>query len=213
MTKLDYHNPTFDRKRKPISVLRVLGWICGGIVVAGCVVALLLPSQGRARESANRVKCASNLRIIGQAILLYANDNRGRLPPDFAAILATQDITSEVFVCPSRSYERAKGATTQQVTAEMLSGDHLSYVYVGGSNSSLLISDNVIAFDLEQHIPKDSAKGTGINVLLGDCSVEFVDERVSKAIWARFIAGIRPIRLSECDPTAQSTTPATLPKS
>jgi prepilin-type processing-associated H-X9-DG protein len=34
----------------------------------------------RARETANRVKCSSNLRQIGQAILLYANDNKGEYP-------------------------------------------------------------------------------------------------------------------------------------
>jgi hypothetical protein len=33
-----------------------------------------------ADEVANRVKCASNLRMVGQAILLYSNDNRGAFP-------------------------------------------------------------------------------------------------------------------------------------
>lgn len=34
----------------------------------------------RSREQANRIKCASNLRQIGQAILIYANENRGAFP-------------------------------------------------------------------------------------------------------------------------------------
>ena len=33
-----------------------------------------------ADEIANRVRCASNLRQIGQAILLYSNENRGAYP-------------------------------------------------------------------------------------------------------------------------------------
>ena len=37
-------------------------------------------------ETSNRVKCASNLRQIGQAILLYSNDNKGAYPRTLADI-------------------------------------------------------------------------------------------------------------------------------
>ena len=48
------------------------------IVVA---IAFFLPFRTRHHgESAVRVKCASNLRQIGQAILLYSNDNNGAYP-------------------------------------------------------------------------------------------------------------------------------------
>jgi prepilin-type N-terminal cleavage/methylation domain-containing protein/prepilin-type processing-associated H-X9-DG protein len=53
------------------------------LVVIGIIallISILLPSLNRARETANRIKCASNLRQIGQAILLYANDNNGAYP-------------------------------------------------------------------------------------------------------------------------------------
>ena len=50
---------------------------CVSILMTGCMISILLPSLNRARETANRVKCASNLRQIGQALLLYSNDNRG----------------------------------------------------------------------------------------------------------------------------------------
>src|SRR6478672_4312677 len=34
----------------------------------------------RAQETRNRVMCASHLRMIGQALLLYANENNGNFP-------------------------------------------------------------------------------------------------------------------------------------
>ena len=56
------------------------------LVVIGIIallISILLPSLNRARETANRVKCGSNLRQIGQAILLYANENKGNYPRTF----------------------------------------------------------------------------------------------------------------------------------
>lgn len=53
------------------------------LVVIGIIallISILLPSLNRARETANRVKCASNLKQIGQAILLYSNENRNAYP-------------------------------------------------------------------------------------------------------------------------------------
>jgi prepilin-type N-terminal cleavage/methylation domain-containing protein len=53
------------------------------LVVIGIIallLAILLPSLTRARQSATTLVCLSNARQIGNALLLYANDNGGRLP-------------------------------------------------------------------------------------------------------------------------------------
>jgi prepilin-type N-terminal cleavage/methylation domain-containing protein/prepilin-type processing-associated H-X9-DG protein len=53
------------------------------LVVIGIIavlIGILLPTLSRAREQANRTVCLSNLRTLGQAMILYANDSKDRLP-------------------------------------------------------------------------------------------------------------------------------------
>src|SRR5436190_1561038 len=53
------------------------------LVVIGIItvlVGVLLPVLGRARENARRVACASNMRQVSAALLMYANHNRQHFP-------------------------------------------------------------------------------------------------------------------------------------
>jgi type II secretory pathway pseudopilin PulG len=121
--------------RRGIRLIEVL------IVIAIIVLlfSIFLPWLNRARETGGHIRCASNLRQIGQAMLLYATDNGGHYPRtvyvpgkppvygtnptaidpfkdggpeanDVTAsiflLLRTQDITAEVFTCPSSNQEK-----------------------------------------------------------------------------------------------------------
>jgi prepilin-type N-terminal cleavage/methylation domain-containing protein/prepilin-type processing-associated H-X9-DG protein len=143
------------------------------LVVIGIIallISILLPSLNRARETANRVKCGSNMRQIGQAIQLYANENKGNYPRTIYTVdtgarcnydprtssaavdpftdttakgnindvgqamfllIRTQDITPEVFVCPSSNdekdtYNSTPGSSAQSKT-NFFAKKNLSY--------------------------------------------------------------------------------------
>jgi len=65
-----------NRVRRAFTLAEVLVVI--GILAV--LFAVLLPVLSKAREAANRIKCAANLRSIGQGIAAYVADNNGVLP-------------------------------------------------------------------------------------------------------------------------------------
>ncbi|RRJ96255.1 DUF1559 domain-containing protein [Opitutaceae bacterium TAV4] len=50
------------------------------IAIIGILAAIIIPTVGKVRQTAKKAQCASNLRQIGTAFLLYAQENKGKLP-------------------------------------------------------------------------------------------------------------------------------------
>jgi len=128
----------------------------GGIVAL--LVALMFPAVSRVRESARRATCKSNLRQIGLACHMWADDNNEKFPPDFASLVPTYIDNPKVFGCPS---VRGSGGVAA-------GPDDSDYTYVPGRDAALP-GDFILAYD--KHT--DNHRGDGFNVLYCDAHVEW----------------------------------------
>jgi predicted Zn finger-like uncharacterized protein/prepilin-type processing-associated H-X9-DG protein len=163
--------------------LAIAGICLGGasLVMMPCMISILLPSLNRARETANRVKCASNMRQIGMALLLYSNENRGAYPERLEDLIRTQEIEPDKFVCPSSNDNPGVGA------ADLSSGGHLSYVYVGKGMTNAEPADTIILYENMSDHDQD-----GSNFLYGDGHVEFQRRAQAESIIAAVKRGENP---------------------
>ena len=161
--------------------LRILVWTAGIVVIFGMLGAVMLPSLCRASETANRIKCMSNLRQIGQAITLYAQSNGGQYPPSLAVLIGQQQMAPAILVCPSSNDVAASGADSAAKIAELTAAetnaagheDCLSYVYTGSAlNVKTASATAVVAYE-----PLTNHGGAGTDVLFGDGHVEFIGKQ------------------------------------
>lgn len=125
------------------------------IATTATLVSVLLPSLSRARELSKRTVCAANMRGIGQAMYIYAQDyDDFRFAPDFEALIKANNTTPKQFICPSSDAEV---------------GDlHACYEYIPGQTANDEPT-NVLIYE-----KKGCHQNEGGNVLFQDAHVEFV---------------------------------------
>ena len=152
------------------------------LVVIGIIAilaAMLMPALQKARESANRADCTNQLKQIGLAIMMYANDNRnmtpvfGDDPAHDAEDLKTLGVydylkSPQVFIC--RSTKDTKAADVADLT-----DTSCSYLYFAGLAST--------DYNSEMGMVRDKDKNHTLkygNVLFGDNHVEGITGKGSK---------------------------------
>jgi prepilin-type N-terminal cleavage/methylation domain-containing protein/prepilin-type processing-associated H-X9-DG protein len=170
------------------------------LVVIGIIallISILLPSLNKARETANRVKCQSNLSQMGKALLLYSNENKGAFPRTKAGpgptmtldftnggagdtdpfvsaavvnnsipasmflLIRTQDMTTEVFTCPSGTAEKDLMNNLAATSRSNFTGD-----------SNNLVVKNV-SYSFVNVFPTTTATGAGYKTFITAFSSDF----------------------------------------
>ncbi len=117
------------------------------------MIGIFLPALGKARQAAQQIKSSTQLRMIGQALAIYAQNNRDHFPEagaDWKArLISNGSVSAEMFEAP--------GAAPGQE----------SYFYNPAAKSmnatSILVYEN-----------PDLWRGRGMNVVFGDNHVEWV---------------------------------------
>ena len=159
-----------------LGILNVLLW--GAYL--GLIFAVMVPTMGMARQTANRVKCASNLRMIGLELVTYANQNGGKFPDTIEELIASGNITSAVYDCPVTSASPPVTSSPQALVGQV------EYVYVGKGLTNNAGPTTVLAYEpLTNH-------GDGSNMLYADGTVTFVMATQAGRIIKQIQAGQNP---------------------
>jgi prepilin-type processing-associated H-X9-DG protein len=131
-----------------------------------------LQTSLRARELDNRMVCTANLKAIGRALLLYANDYDNEFPaPESWCDLLLQyedgDVTEKVFVCPSAEGGPSHYAINSNAVGLAVSHPDMVLVFdtAGGWNQ----------FGGPDLLAPENHQGDGCNIFFVDNHVEFVE--------------------------------------
>jgi len=140
--------------------------LVGGI--SALLISILLPTLDRLRDpyrTSGRQPCPSNLRQIGQALLLYSMDHNGVYPTTLDALVTPDLLTKEVLVCYYT---------------------HKPFIFLapGGVANSYGDEDLIVYEPLEAH------DGEGSNLLFGSGRVAWKNAAVVQQYVAR--AATRP---------------------
>jgi prepilin-type processing-associated H-X9-DG protein len=181
------------RSRKSVGSksFKVVTIILGTLLFLIIAMAFGLPCGGGmfSRGAANRAKSRSNMNLIGMELIMYSNgDPKGRFPSDLSALIAAQDLSPIVLVDPSLNDTPVPGNSPAEQAANLMKGNHESYIYVGATLTNQAPSDAVALYE-----PPAASRNNGSNVLFADGHVDFLVQPAIEQIIQADQAGKRPI--------------------
>ena len=155
-------DPGVGRRRREVAEI---------LVGASCfilILTIILPWPPT-RDGSPRVYCANNMRQIGLAAIMYANDNQGHLPDDLGTLVAASDLVPAVCQCPSVEHDQNPPAGLAGAALAAWVNANTDYVYLGWGRLAKDDPQTVILYEL----PRDHG-GAGANVLFLDAHVDWI---------------------------------------
>ena len=171
------HVGTSEMPRRGFTLVELL--VVVGIIAV--LIAILFPVFSRAREQARRTKCLANLRTLGQAMFIYANQHKDRLPNGNGPMVFEDPLAADwvmvnfadevkdgrVFHCPSDRDETEPDAIRNAMQNEPMSA-RISYEFYSlfwpskeGPKLARLKGRAPIAWDLDGGPRSATLTGTG----------------------------------------------------
>ena len=121
---------------------------------AGMGLTIALPALSAARQQAQTVVCASQLKGIANAINMYRCDFKDKNPPHLQDLIDYEDLSPKTFLCPSANEKPGQS----------------SYIYRGGDLTGVEPADMILLYD------KQPLHNGARNVLFNDLRVERLEE-------------------------------------
>ncbi len=157
-------------------------------VIVGLVILLVIfipkPISRETRERAERIKCMTNMRNLGIAFYIYAQDNSNSYPTPEKwcdLLVMNYEVKLEYLVCKSSD-------------AKIGESSYALNKNIAGKKYSEVPPDTVLLFETlrgwnqvggSEMLTTENHKGKGCNVLFNDWHVEFVKaERIAELKWA-----------------------------
>jgi prepilin-type N-terminal cleavage/methylation domain-containing protein/prepilin-type processing-associated H-X9-DG protein len=171
------------------------------LAIIAVLAAILFPVFARARESARRTHCASNLRQLGLALQMYASDWDGLIPTTFGAphhMIWRDDLgpvahgrlmpyvrNLSLFFCPTATGVKQDGDLGGKGWGGGLGGAWCTYLYRNGkaASSDVLDENEGLVLLIEYNNPGDSVAQSKshneafVNLLWADGHVKGYDNR------------------------------------
>jgi prepilin-type processing-associated H-X9-DG protein len=189
------------REGRGLRMVDVFGALFCLVVAGGVLIYCFLPRLGRARDESRKVRCASNLSMIGKGMSMYLNTLGGDVFYSVPAHAFRGDawlaslywsgivVERRVFVCPSTDDDHSMIPPTQAAAGDLNSADAIpsgTISYAGRCRGTSfahrntaffseagLMSDLILACDGNERPPNHS---DGINAVFFDTHVEFVED-------------------------------------
>ncbi len=164
------------------------------IAIIGILAGILLPVLSRARESARKTQCMSNIKKIGMGLIMYANENSETFPSDTAysagspamrglnILYDTYISDNKVFNCPSDATVTSATNAGMSVSTiggtEAFTSTQCSYGY-DRAHRQADDADVALAADRPPATPSATANSAnhnarGQNIVYVDGHVEFI---------------------------------------